>query len=103
MAARPARTAAPSSRATAGTGSSCRPTRPREQVAGLREAQARYDRPAELGNLEISITPAGPVTADTLRAYEDAGVDRLIVYAVGAKDEVAVERFLAAQAELVLA
>ena len=74
-----------------------------KQVEGLRAAAERFDRPAELGRLEVSITPAGPVTAETLRAYEDVGVYRLIVYAVGARDSDAVERFLAEQAEVVLA
>lgn len=37
------------------------------------------DRPAALGSLEISVTPpSGEIDVDTLRAYRDLGVDRLI-------------------------
>jgi len=78
------------------------PEQAAEQVAGLRAAAERYERPGHLGELEISVTPSGPVTADMVRAYADAGVDRLIVYPVGARDEDAVDRFVAEQAEVVL-
>jgi probable F420-dependent oxidoreductase len=38
------------------------------------------DRPAELGELEIIISPLpGPIDADTVRRYEDLGVDRLVL------------------------
>ncbi len=38
------------------------------------------DRPAELGKLEITVTPVpGPIDADVVRRYEDLGVDRLVV------------------------
>src|SRR4051794_23440992 len=38
------------------------------------------DRPAELGKLQITVTPVpGPIDADTVRRYEDLGVDRLVV------------------------
>jgi probable F420-dependent oxidoreductase len=38
------------------------------------------ERPAELGRLEITITPVpGPIDADTVRCYEDLGVDRLVL------------------------
>ena len=38
------------------------------------------DRPAELGKLEIIVSPVpGPIDADTVRRYEDLGVDRLVV------------------------
>ena len=50
-------------------------------VAALRETAKRYPRPAELGRLEISITPPGPGVPDkaTIDAYTVAGVDRLIL------------------------
>jgi len=73
-----------------------------EDVAGLRAAAERYARPDELGTLQVSVTPPGPVTAETLRAYTDLGVDRLIVYPIGITDEAEIDRFLAEQAELVL-
>ncbi len=38
------------------------------------------DRPAELGKLQITVTPVpGPIDADIVRRYEDLGVDRLVV------------------------
>lgn len=38
------------------------------------------DRPAALGKLEIVISPVpGPIDADTVKRYEDLGVDRLAV------------------------
>jgi probable F420-dependent oxidoreductase len=38
------------------------------------------DRPADLGKLQITVTPVpGPIDADTVRRYEDLGVDRLVV------------------------
>ncbi len=68
----------------------------------LQQAATRFDRPAELGELEISITPNRPLSADTVNAYADAGVHRLIVYPVTAKNEAKAERFLADHAALVI-
>jgi len=56
-------------------------------VAGLREAEAEVGRPAELGSLEISVTPTGTVDADTATRYADLGVDRLTVLALGGSAE----------------
>jgi hypothetical protein len=42
-------------------------------------APARHDRPARLGELEITITPPGPVDLDTARRYADLGVHRLAI------------------------
>ena len=36
------------------------------------------DRPAELGALEITMTPIGPFDRETLEQYESLGVDRLV-------------------------
>jgi alkanesulfonate monooxygenase SsuD/methylene tetrahydromethanopterin reductase-like flavin-dependent oxidoreductase (luciferase family) len=47
-----------------------------QALAGLAEAAKRYERPQGLGKLEISITPPG---RHDRRAYEDLGVDRLIL------------------------
>ncbi len=52
-------------------------------VAGLREAQQRFERPAELGPLEISVTPSGALDADVVSRFEDLGVDRLVLLALG--------------------
>ncbi|MGR8921938.1 MAG: LLM class flavin-dependent oxidoreductase, partial [Gammaproteobacteria bacterium] len=48
-------------------------------IEGLAAAAAEVERPAALGELEISVTPFGNVDLDTARRYADAGVDRLIV------------------------
>lgn len=45
----------------------------------LDELADEVDRPAGLGSLEISVTPAGPVDRDLARRYEDLGVHRLIL------------------------
>jgi probable F420-dependent oxidoreductase len=73
-----------------------------DAVEALRTARGRYERPTSLGEIEISVTPRGPVTADSLRAYADAGVHRLIVYPLPVDDEADVARFVAEQAELVI-
>lgn len=48
-------------------------------LAGLREAAGRVERPAGLGELEITITPPGTPDLDTARRYADLGVHRLLV------------------------
>ena len=50
-----------------------------EALRGLERAAAEVDRPESLGALEITITPPGPVDADTARRYEDLGVHRLVL------------------------
>jgi hypothetical protein len=49
-------------------------------LEGLRAAEKQYDRPAHLGPLEISITPAAGISAETVQQYADLGVHRLIFY-----------------------
>ena len=46
-------------------------------IAGLKEAAANEARPASLGELEITVTPPGPVDADAVKRYADLGVSRL--------------------------
>jgi probable F420-dependent oxidoreductase len=46
-------------------------------LAQLRETASRYERPASLGELEITITPPGAVDIDLARRYADVGVHRL--------------------------
>ena len=48
-------------------------------LAALEETAKRVERPAALGRLEISVTPPGPVDADTARRFEELGVDRLVL------------------------
>ncbi len=66
-------------------------------VAALREAGRTHARPAELGTLEISITPPGYDVPDkaTREAYAAAGVDRLILRPRPEMDAPALERFAA--------
>lgn len=77
-----------------------------EQAAGcltdLHDALARFERPAALPPLRISVTPAAPLTAEMVTAYAALGVDRLIVNSVLAQGVDAVESFLVGQAEAVL-
>ncbi len=49
-------------------------------VAGLERAATDVDRPAELGELELTVTPPpGPVDADTVDRYRQLGVARLVM------------------------
>jgi probable F420-dependent oxidoreductase len=66
-------------------------------VAGLRDAAQTVTRPAQLGKLEISITPPGFDVPDraTIDAYAAAGVDRLILRPRPEMDATALERFAA--------
>ena len=48
-------------------------------LQGLREAAERYRRPAELGQMEISVTPRGPVNRQTAEQFAALGVHRLIL------------------------
>lgn len=45
---------------------------------GLDEAAGRVERPAELGPLEISVTPRGHLTEESVTAFAELGVDRLV-------------------------
>ena len=51
----------------------------RELLAGLASVRARVQRPAELGDIEITIAPSETITAETVAAYADIGVSRLLV------------------------
>jgi len=48
-------------------------------LAALSEAARRHGRPAELGELEITITPPGTVDRDPALRYAELGVHRLAV------------------------
>ena len=48
-------------------------------LAGLDAARKAVQRPAELGDIEITIAPAEPITPETIAAYEAIGVSRLLV------------------------
>ena len=66
-------------------------------VAALRDTAKKHSRPAELGRLEISITPPGYDVPDkaTLDAYAATGVDRLILRPRPEMEAAALERFAA--------
>ena len=67
----------------------------RKRVGGLQEAAKTAKRPAELGPLEISVTPPGYDVPDraTIEAYAAAGVHRLILRPQPTLDAPALERF----------
>jgi probable F420-dependent oxidoreductase len=48
-------------------------------VESLRHLCEQRDRPTELGDLEITVTPSGPFDERTVEAYAVAGVHRLVV------------------------
>jgi len=48
-------------------------------LAGLRDAGQRVERPAELGELEITVTPRGRLTPETAAKFAGLGVHRLVV------------------------
>src|SRR5215472_19341471 len=49
-------------------------------VAGLAAAAGHGHRPAELGELEISVTPRGPMTPELAAEFAVAGVHRLVLF-----------------------
>jgi probable F420-dependent oxidoreductase len=50
-----------------------------QALSALRETASRHERPAGLGELEITITPRGTPDVDTARRYADLGVHRLAI------------------------
>jgi probable F420-dependent oxidoreductase len=63
-----------------------------ELLATLASVRARVQRPAELGDIEITIAPSETITAETIAAYGDIGVSRLLVRPPQAGGMEAVER-----------
>ena len=63
------------------------PEQTAQALAGLREAASRHQRPAELGELEITITPPGTPDLETTRRYAELGVHRLAVQPATAQDD----------------
>ena len=55
-------------------------------VEGLHAAARTCTRPAGLGELEISVTPAGKLDADAVKRFADLGVQRLIVSRMAATE-----------------
>lgn len=50
-----------------------------EALTVIADEQDRWERPADLGPLEITMTPVEQFDRDTLRRYEDLGVHRLVL------------------------
>ena len=50
-----------------------------ECVARLRRIAAQRERPAELGELELSVTPSGKLDGEAVERYAELGVTRLIL------------------------
>lgn len=54
------------------------PETARAAIDGLRSASQAADRPPELGELEITVTPRGRMTRETATAFAEAGVHRIV-------------------------
>ncbi|MFP8878426.1 MAG: LLM class F420-dependent oxidoreductase [Myxococcota bacterium] len=57
----------------------------RECLAGIQQASSEYQRPPELGELEISVAPLVAPTADEVHRFEDLGVDRMVLLIPGGR------------------
>ncbi|GAA4951259.1 LLM class F420-dependent oxidoreductase [Actinoplanes utahensis] len=58
-----------------------------QALQALAETARREGRPADLGELEITLTPPGLPGPDTVRRYADVGVTRLIIELEGIDDD----------------
>lgn len=65
----------------------------------LREAATRYERPAALGELEISVAPRVPLDKDTVMRFAELGVHRLILMPPRDKDAAALEQWVKTMGE----
>ena len=63
---------------------------------GLRQAADEVERPKDLGELEISVTPRRALDVQSLDAFDAAGVHRLVLNTIGASTPEAVEQRLRA-------
>jgi alkanesulfonate monooxygenase SsuD/methylene tetrahydromethanopterin reductase-like flavin-dependent oxidoreductase (luciferase family) len=48
-------------------------------IAALRRLAHEHERPADLGRLELTVTPVGPLHRATVDQYQELGVDRLVL------------------------
>lgn len=83
-------------------GFSLDPQRTARALAGLEEARGRFPRPASLGELEISVTPRGPVTPETVKQFADLGVHRLILMPPSIEHEDDLREFITKIGETVI-
>jgi probable F420-dependent oxidoreductase len=61
-------------------GFALKPAHVAASLDGLRAAASEVERPAELGPLEITVTPSARMTGETVAAYAELGVDRLVPF-----------------------
>jgi probable F420-dependent oxidoreductase len=59
-----------------------------DSIKGLGAAAEQVDRPAQLGRLELTVTPRGRLTAETAAAFAELGVDRLVIIPDPRSDDV---------------
>ncbi len=71
-------------------------------IAQLREARQQYERPTDLGELEISVTPRRPITQTTVQQFADLGVHRLILMPPPNYDMSQLEDFVTHMGETVI-
>jgi probable F420-dependent oxidoreductase len=60
-------------------GFSLTPTEAGRHIAALRRLAQEHQRPAHLGRLELTVTPAGPLNRSVVAQYQELGVDRLVL------------------------
>jgi len=51
----------------------------KQHIENLRWAERQHERPAELGDMEITVTPVGVFDKRSVEAYAAAGFHRLVV------------------------
>lgn len=67
-----------------------------QDIEALQKAAQRYRRPADLGTLEISLTPPGyDIDPATVERYAAVGVDRLVLRPRPTLDAAGLEQFVA--------
>ena len=72
-----------------------------ESVEGLRRAADQVERPGDLGDLELSVTPRRRLDPDALDAFRAASIDRLVLGTASDRSPADVERRLRDAATLV--
>lgn len=65
-----------------------------EVLGEIRELARRHERPAELGELEITLTPSEEIDLDTARRYADLGVHRLLLWPHDVSEPERLERYV---------
>jgi probable F420-dependent oxidoreductase len=73
-----------------------------EAIGGLRRALEQHQRPVELGDLEISVTPRGPIDGPAVERFAALGVHRLIPVPRAGWNETDIEKFVTTIGEQML-